>query len=85
MANLLNRFKREEMSISTKEIKKRGERTTFFQLRAMVDWLEEFSGDNFRLITGDGAENYTAVVAGNKLTKVSSNHIKVGKSMSAIF
>ena len=46
----------------------RGEQTSWAQRMAILEWLEEPSGENFKLITGS-ASNGKSVVAGSKLTK----------------
>jgi len=47
----------------------RSEKTTHYQRVAILDWLEEAGGDNFRLITGAATKNMKSVVAGAKVTK----------------
>ncbi len=45
----------------------RSKATTHSQKQAMVNWLEE--PRNFNLITGNGAANYSGIIAGAKLKK----------------
>lgn len=49
----------------------RGEKTSWAQRVAILEWLEVPSGENFRLITGAATSTMKSVVAGSKLTKES--------------
>ena len=42
--------------------KGRGEKTTWSQRSAMLDWLELAPGDNFKLISGSAQTNLKSVV-----------------------
>ena len=47
----------------------RSENTSYYQRVAILDWLEDAGGENFRLITGSATKNLDGVIAGAKLTK----------------
>jgi hypothetical protein len=58
--------RKQQITPAVAEVEVRGPKTSLNQFRAIVDWLNEELGKNFKLINGDGQSLVGSVVAGAK-------------------